>query len=766
MPISYLGGIIGGYRSSNQPKPVDIILKDVKSRNGLRGCYSPIFPEKIEDVLNMFITLGLEFSPSLRLEIQSIVEGKMLQGMDTGDNAFLGVNHNDQLTLASPQKLGNMSNLHLPRPDNNLKDYLMNRNGRMFLCETEEIFTEFYIKVNKLGFDVGWTWNGEKSCYDPSTGMCMGLDEVKTYGISWHYAQQGLYDLNLSMFRFRLPEGGLEGKDLIRNRIYQRLWTDSTNDNPQLFKFNGDLDSRQDIVDQYGDVHINAMTISSCRPEEYFLPITEDNRQRWRDAWARYNDYQRQRRISERNNYIRQREIKSYNSKNNIDTFNRDVQTQLISESFHKHLTKALDNKVARCLLKLNKLGYMKNSTRNVTIRRSDKLLTYMPAGKDTEMTEDGVWIAKGRQNGKYGKVIRKLLNEQVPNFKFTDHEIEQLVNHIKASVADGDFEIVKGEQIRTWYNGETYWEDDDEIGTLGASCMRDPNCGRYLDIYCKNDNVQMIILKKEGFLVGRAILWDDKWVDRIYGTDSTIKAFKNFCKEKGYHCKSSQNSDPSQGWIHPETGESYNEDVVIELATEWESYPYADTFCFIDVHGGKLANNGSDLNNYAEMRDTCGGLEGDEFVYDEYDDRQIHIDDSVYLENHGYRTHVDNTSYCDVVCEYFLTDEMVETHDGRTAHEDSVRYVSSASTYAEDNEIFHCEQSGDNYINGYDGIEEVYLDEIGMTVASENVEDAYHDNGYAYVDDAWRDTNELTEEGYVEVNGEWSLSEDETETV
>jgi hypothetical protein len=295
---------------------------------------------------------------------------------------------------------------------------------------------------------------------------------------------------------------------------------------------------------------------------------------------------------------------------------------------------------------------------------------------------------------------------------------------------------------------------------------MREDACGDYLDIYCKNENVQMIILKKDGYLVGRAILWDNKWVDRIYGIDSTIKAFRNYAKEKGFHCKSSQNSDPCQGWIHPETGASYGETVTIELNTEWERYPYADTFAYIDVKGGKISTDTRDLTSYCEMRDTCGGLEGDDNVYDEYDDRNIHVDDAVYLESRNYYTHERNAGYCDVNSEYYLNDDLVETHDGRTVCEEESTYVDTAGTYAVHDDVFHCEQSDKDYIEGYDGAECVHLSEIGMTVMNDYVEEAYADNDYVNVDNEWQSKDDLISNGYTEDYGVWSLSDDESQTV
>lgn len=777
MPISYLRGVIGTTeRSVALPKPDEIILQDVEKRNSLRSVFSPITVENLPDTLKMFRVLGIEINLEMQTQIEFCVQNEGILGAYDGSNMFLGVNSGDQFVLYGEHKLNRVQNLYIInskiRNVQNMKDYLQYNTNRAFKCETLEIARELLTWIDKCGFKqedgskwidengkFAWTY-GENTCYNILGGLT--LDGEDTDGVRNTFAQLCLYDYNKSLHRFRIPEGGLTHEQLVRGRIYELMYTNSNTVNPNLMKFNGDIEGVHSFVDRYEDYCREAVRLNPANCREYFVPIRECHRERWRRGTLRWRAHMAEVEAANRVREEQERVLREYNDEHDIDTYNKDVRTQLMSESLHKVLIKALDNKVARRILRLNRLGYLEGSTRNVTIRRSDKLMTYTPSGKPTEMTEDGVWVAKGRQDGKYGKVIKKLLSEQDPDFKYKDHDIETLVNHLKACAADGDFQIVKGSAIRDWYNGDTYHEDEDVIGTLASSCMRDEQCSNWFDIYVTNDIVQMIILVKDGYLVGRALLWDNKWVDRIYGTDSTIKAFKNFCKEKGFHCKSSQNSDPYQGWINPDTGASYQEEVVLELNTEFESYPYADTFCHIDVAGGKLSNSTNSLNCYAEMRDTCGGLDGDDFVYDEYDDRTIHIDDSVYIRNHGYRTHYDNASECEVTGDYFLNDEMVEMHDGRYAHEDNVEFISTAEAYAEDSDTFHCEQTNQRYIQGYDGVEEIYLDDLSMAVASCNVEDAYHDNGYTYVDDEWRNTEDLIEEGYVEVNGEWSLSDEE----
>lgn len=358
--------------------------------------------------------------------------------------------------------------------------------------------------------------------------------------------------------------------------------------------------------------------------------------------------------------------------------------------------------------------------------------MTYTLPNKDTVMTPNDRWETKGRQSGKYGKILRKVLTEQVPRFKINDSELEQLVNHLKACADNGEFRIVSGEDIQYWYDGYRYAQDED-TGTLACSCMRHNT--EYMELYAKNPDVcQMVILVKDGALHGRALLWQGKWMDRIYGSDSTITAFKNYARSRGYHAKSAQNSDNWDMWTNPETGDEYQEAFTISLDTDCEYYPYADTFFFIDLENGLIANE--EIGDGVQLRSTDGELHNDERVYDEYNERYIHQEDSVYMEYVGYYTHTDSAYYCDITNEYYLHDDMVELYNGEMVYKEAedIVYCDQDDMYAHIDDTFTCEYEDEIYVS-MNNVSE-YIDELGITVHENNVASAYSDAGYEYNDE------------------------------
>ena len=438
--------------------------------------------------------------------------------------------------------------------------------------------------------------------------------------------------------------------------------------------------------------------------------------------------YERRLMLNSRDNRIKNAE------KVRLREYYQYTEFQLLSTSLHGFLYKVWEeNDIARKLLKLNNLGYPKGSLRNITISKSTQEMSYTLGNKDTVMTDRGRWEKKGRQQGKYGKILRKVLVEQIPNYKINDSELEKLVNHLKACADNGDFSVVDGDNILDWYDGDVYASDED-TGTLGSSCMRHNTY--YMELYAKNPDVcKMVILQKDGVLYGRALLWNNKFMDRIYGSDSTITAFKAYAKRNGYHSKSAQNSDNIDRWINPESGEEYYHTFTINLDTNCEYYPYADTFYFVNTEDGTISNSDCGSHN-AQLRSTDGDLYEDSRVYDEYDECYICEDDAVYLEGRGYYTHVNNASYCELSCESYLLEDMVELSNGDMAYQEreDVVYCDEDDVYAHIDDTFICEHADIIYCSINNNSE--HIEELDMTVHELNVEEAYTENGYEYNDE------------------------------
>ncbi len=407
---------------------------------------------------------------------------------------------------------------------------------------------------------------------------------------------------------------------------------------------------------------------------------------------------------------------------------NQDLRTQLFSRSLHDIFVKyKSQNTIAKTFVKLNKLGYFSDSIRNITIKL-DATMTYTPSGKEVEITENNKWSPKGRQSGKYGKLLRKVLKEQVPMKKFNDHDLEKLVNILKSESSIGNFSVVSGEDIRHWYNGANYRSDN--TGTLGSSCMRYDTCQDYLNIYVDNPQVTMVILTKGDSLVGRALVWENKYMDRIYGSDATIVAFKNYARDNDLWYRETQNSETDIDFISP-SGEHSDGFITIELdTTDYETYPYLDTFCYLDRDTNTLTNEYH--SSHSELRSTEGYLEDDDRVWDDWDDQYIDSEDAVYVEGRGIYTHYHNCVE-DVNHEWILKDDAVELHDGQYIHEDDAIYCEEDGEYAAPGDVFYCEQDRIYYISSENNAVEA-ID--GSIVHEDNLKEYCEENDMVFNED------------------------------
>lgn len=192
----------------------------------------------------------------------------------------------------------------------------------------------------------------------------------------------------------------------------------------------------------------------------------------------------------------------------------------------------------------------------------------------------------------KLGRLIRKLSVEyneiitknekNLSGLEIKDSLIEELHNswmaHHESNI---EFEILKGNDILKGYTRDNYISGNG--GSLSSSCMTDKH--NYLKIYTENpEQISLIVFKFKGYdkIIGRALLWkadDGKlYHDRIYyAEDWYEKSFMNKCEELGYE---------------PIYNLSNTKHVTIKLdKTEFDSYPYVDTFYFISLEKNMLKN-------------------------------------------------------------------------------------------------------------------------------------------------------------------------------
>lgn len=229
-------------------------------------------------------------------------------------------------------------------------------------------------------------------------------------------------------------------------------------------------------------------------------------------------------------------------------------------------------------------------------------VLSYLPAGRDHIVTEDGTWSRTGRQEAKPGRLARRFLTPEALA-RLSDYDIERFgaraegTKHAEA----GTITLVRGEDVRRWYHVDSHAATG--TGTLASSCMRYAHCQDYLDLYVRNPDVcaLAILTNDDGDLIGRALVWTltdgSVAMDRVYGTDATQQGFIEHATE--------------QGWATPYYGYGSASYMTVQLS-QWDvdGYPYLDTFHALNTTDGTLCGHADTNDADRSLRDTGGGYD------------------------------------------------------------------------------------------------------------------------------------------------------------
>ena len=312
----------------------------------------------------------------------------------------------------------------------------------------------------------------------------------------------------------------------------------------------------------------------------------------------------------------------------------------------------------------------------------------------------DNKAVLQYRENGKYYTTsIGKGLKKVDWPFSITDSEIERMANILKTVInPDLKLSVVSGEDIRYWYYGERYARNS---GSLGNSCMRYSNCQDYFDIYVENDIEMLIATDSLGRLHGRALLWKrslwnkNYWddvpyiMDRIYGNDSTIELFKRHARENGWVYKEYQRYDERLSWMYPVGDGVYMSETKrcrINLEyTDYDQYPYVDTFSVMDRDGCALKNFGdgeilTSTDGYVDSStyscEDCGNQMNEDEMY--HCDGSMYCGDcAVYSETASENFHRDDVTWCEYDQDYVHNNDVTYIDYGR--YEDTYTYDSNA---------------------------------------------------------------------------------------
>lgn len=310
--------------------------------------------------------------------------------------------------------------------------------------------------------------------------------------------------------------------------------------------------------------------------------------------------------------------------------FLRNSPTKIAQVLYRAHVNK---HPSYSCMLTANEINY-------ITVRQDGPSISYLPAGKEQKYTDDGRWTLEGRQSGKPARIIRKLFTEKALNL-FKDEDFDAFCNSYKSSICKGlTFSLLPNTDIPSVYGMNL----TNGSGSLHKSCMN--GHGKWMDMYKNCTCLKILILRdKRGLLAGRALIWeldDITLMDRIYVAEEFMyDCFINYAIDNNWWYKWNYNSYADKQTFINSAGEREDKRFSIFTKTQFDCFPYIDTFCY----GGEGV-----LYNYKKGRytyDSSDGLRSYETYWDQINDCSISGIDAVTIEHGakaGLMTHIENT--------------------------------------------------------------------------------------------------------------------------
>lgn len=415
------------------------------------------------------------------------------------------------------------------------------------------------------------------------------------------------------------------------------------------------------------------------------------------------------------------------------------MELPIFSSSFKEFLISIKkESRIARLILSVFQLhndGF-KNmlpkvlTTKNINYitYRSDGDISFLPSGKEHIVNDDNTWSRVSRQSGKPARVIRKLFTDKMLEL-LNEKDFEIFNNHYKCKFDTSKyaFDLLPNDEIKRIYDMAI----EEGGSSLNNSCMNGKS--NYLDIYenCKQLQI-LVLLNNDNQLAGRALVWtieDIILMDRIYVTqDYLYDLFVDHAKSNNWWYKQDYKSMHDRRTFIDSNGQVVsNKYFTIHTDTEFNSYPYIDTFCYGEE--GYLTNK--DIGEY-EYLETSGDRNDPDNgrVYDDIDECDIDEEDSVTItagESRyvDLRTHIDNT-----VC---IGDEYYHSDDSNIIYLHDEWYDINSEYIVEINgEYYHVDDCVFDEYNQEDALEDdcVYSDSMGGYILKDEaykVNDAYY---------------------------------------
>jgi hypothetical protein len=302
------------------------------------------------------------------------------------------------------------------------------------------------------------------------------------------------------------------------------------------------------------------------------------------------------------------------------------------------------------------------------------------------EKVVDSVWDYTLRYHQSIHKILSKIFKDE-----FTEREknvfSEQYFKLVIPNKKGLEFKIATGEEIKHYYLESNYFRPANS-STLWQSCMRYPSTQKYLDFYLKIPGIKLAVLKENGQVIARSLLWysnEKIYYDRIYYYNDEALAFmENYLDSTGFISMRDSHSAGVNARIKV--------DIKLPLSTfeEADYYPYLDSLRFYYPEREVLSNH----LNREEDRYTLERTDGSYDTYPEHEDDEEYCCDECgsYSSDPDFVTEVERgpnrgsyacencgilseeygdvilrsaAFYCDFSQSYVLDDDIVELHTG-----------------------------------------------------------------------------------------------------
>jgi hypothetical protein len=334
-----------------------------------------------------------------------------------------------------------------------------------------------------------------------------------------------------------------------------------------------------------------------------------------------------------------------------------------ISEDLREILKKiSNESKLAKLLLtKRHKVeNLVENHVNFIGLSKSDKSkISYLTIDRIEKMDPSEYWSSSRRYQIKPGGLISKIFKN------ISNQDIEIFSNSFKSISIEGDmkFEIVEGDNIRKFYDGDYY---SSNYGSLGNSCMKYDKCQKYLDIYVKNTGTikMLVMLNNDGYLMGRSLLWhngDTKVMDRIYTENDEMLSgfFKRWADKNGYMYKKNQNWNTSMMFINK--GKEELHQLSFKIEGDYNYYPYFDTFKFYNTSSNLLYNYNPGQSDVVILCSPDGDcLPSDYLLEDDIDRNYYYSGDMINLQYCDITVNRNKCVYSDVNDCYILKEDSI----------------------------------------------------------------------------------------------------------